>query len=184
MAYGYEGSLVRLVPLEEERHFENCVRWMNDPEVTDTLVVGAFPMTEVVERAWFRSLAERHGKDVLFAIETLEGRHIGNSGVHGIDFQTGTAQTGSFIGDPADRGFGFGTDAAMARNRYVFQVLGLRQVYSSYFAGNEASARMQEKAGYEIWGMKPNAIWKNGEWRDEVCTVLTRERWLALFGGS
>ena len=34
MAFGWEGKLVRLVPLNEAKHLENYVQWVNDPEGT------------------------------------------------------------------------------------------------------------------------------------------------------
>jgi len=184
MAYGYEGSLVRLVPIDLDKHFDNCLRWVNDTDVTDTLSIGQFPIPAGAEREWLEKMSKQvGGSDVVFAIEPLEDtRHVGQPGIHDLDFHHSRALTGSFIGNKEDRGLGYGTDAAKIRARYVFEVLGLRQVFSVYLEGNEASAKMQAKAGYEIWGVKPKSIWKNGGYRDEIQTVLTRERWLSLNG--
>ncbi len=35
MAFGWEGALVRLVPLDKDKHLANAMRWLNDPDVTD-----------------------------------------------------------------------------------------------------------------------------------------------------
>lgn len=174
--------MVRLVPIDLEKHFDNCLRWVNDTDVTDTLAIGHFPIPAGAEREWMEKMSKQiGGTDVVFAIETLDdGRHVGQSGIHQLDFHSRHAMTGSFIGNKEDRSLGYGTDAAKIRAKYVFHTLGLRQVFSVYLEGNEASARMQAKAGYEIWGVKPKSIWKNGAYRDEIQTVLTRERWLAL----
>jgi RimJ/RimL family protein N-acetyltransferase len=181
MAHGYEGSLVRLVPIDLDKHLENCYRWLNDTDVTDTLSIGDFPIPLGAEREWLEKLSKQvGGSDVIFAVETLDGRHVGQSGLHQIDFRNQQATTGSFIGNKEDRGLGYGTDAARVRAKYVFHTLGLRQVFSVYLEGNEASARMQAKAGYEVWGVKPKSIWKNGAYRDEIQTVLTKERWLSF----
>jgi len=177
MAVGYEGKLVRLVASCKERHLENALRWINDPEITETLLIGDFPISRSSEEKWFDSVNTGQS-DVHFAIETLDGTHIGFSGIHGIDFRNGTATTGSFIGEKQWWGRGFGTDAANVRSRYCFHVLGLRILYSAYIAGNVASARMQQKAGYREYGIKPRASWKRGEFRDEVLTYLDRETWL------
>lgn len=179
MAFGYQGKLVRLVPPEADKHLDNAYRWLNDADVTGTLLFGDRPITREAEKEWF----EKAGKDpanVVFAIETLEGRHIGMSGVHQINHLHGTAITGSFIAEVNDRGKGLGTDAALTRNRYVFETLGLRMIMSEHFSGNEASARMLAKAGFLEWGRLPQAIWKNGRYLDEVKVYLTRERWLEL----
>jgi len=180
MAFGIEGARLRLVPLDADRHFENCYRWVNDPGVTNQLTFGHFPITRLQETEAFDKLQRPSDTEIVWAIETLDGRHIGQSGLHRISLLHGTAVSGSFLGDTSDRGQGFGTEAAQLRARYAFQTLGLRMLYSEYFEGNIGSQRMQEKTGYQTWGVKPTAEWKNGEFRDLVQTYLSRERWLEL----
>jgi RimJ/RimL family protein N-acetyltransferase len=173
MGYGWEGELVRLVPLDEAKHFDNIVRWLQDPELTATLGYNDYPMTREAEREWWSVNAKGRETDIIFAIETLDGVHIGQSGIHSISHMHKTATTGSFIGEEAYRGKGYGTDAARVRTRYCFEVLGLRQVYSDYFEGNEASRRMSEKIGAKVWGIKPNAMWKRGRYVSEVMVYTT-----------
>ena len=180
MAHGWEGELVRLVPLDEERHFENCVRWVNDPEVTEWLLIGDFPMTRLAEREWFQKASQYSETEVAFAIETLEGRHIGTSGIHKIDHRNGTCQTGSLIGDTTQWGKGYGTNAARVRARYCFDIVGLRVMYTGYLEGNDASRRMSEKNGYCECGRWPKSHWKRGAYRDHVLMYLDRETWAAM----
>ena len=180
MAFGVEGTRVRLVPLDADRHLENCYRWVNDPGVTDQLAIGHFPSTRVQEADFFEKLQRPGDSDIVWAIETLDGRHIGMSGLHQISLLHGTAKSGSFLGEPGERGQGFGTESATLRSRYAFMTLGLRVLYSEYFEGNIASQRMQEKCGYQTWGVKPAAEWKNGQFRNLVQTYLPRDRWLEL----
>lgn len=180
MAIGWSSERVRLVPLDFERHFENCYRWINDPEVNEWLAVGDEPMARLAEKEWFESVQRGRDNDIAFAIETLDGRHIGQSGIHQISHKHGTALTGSFIGDPSDRNQGLGTEAAILRAWYCFHVLGLRLLTSEYIDGNARSKRMQEKAGYIEYGRLPKCFWKRGEFRDKVRTYLTRERFFEL----
>jgi RimJ/RimL family protein N-acetyltransferase len=56
-------------------------------------------------------------------------------------------------------------------------VLGLRLLMSSVLDGNDRSLRMQQAAGYEVIGRVPGRYWKRGDFRDDVMTCLTRERW-------
>lgn len=176
---GMEGKLVRLVPIDTDRHLENYMRWLNDPEVTEWLLVE-FPIARLAEREWLERIERGTGTDVVFAIETRDGEHIGSTALHGIDYRHGFAHTGSFIGPEAERGKGYGTEAAILRCRYAFHVLGLRQLQSSYFEGNLQSARMQEKVGYEVVGRYPKHFWKRGQFRDELLTQLDRERFEKL----
>jgi RimJ/RimL family protein N-acetyltransferase len=121
---------------------------------------------------------------VIFAIELLDGTHIGQSGIHGISVRHGFGETGSFIGEAKYRDKGFGTEASKLRAWYCFHVLGLRMVTSGYVEGNEQSRRMNEKCGYIETGRVPKLMWKRGMYRDHIHTVLTRERWLELSGGN
>jgi RimJ/RimL family protein N-acetyltransferase len=179
MSIGWQGDLVRLVPLDHERHFANCYAWINDPEVTAWLLLDC-PMSKLAEDEWFKRASLAQGSDVHFAIETLDGEHIGTSGIHGVNHASGYCSTGSLIGRKDMWGKGYGTDATRVRARFLFEVLGLRVIFSSVLEGNEASLRMQEKAGYEIYGRAPKKYWKRGQYRDEILTVLTRERWASL----
>lgn len=84
MSYGWEGRKVRLVPLDKDRHFDNCVRWINDPDVTQWTLMGDFPLTRVAEEHFFDRMTRPNETDVVFAIETLKEEHIGLSGIHEI----------------------------------------------------------------------------------------------------
>jgi len=175
MAYGWEGELVRLVPLDKEKHLENAVRWLNDPEVTQFLLIGDFPLTKVAEEKYFDSHGEMNENDVAWAVETLHGKHIGFSGLHQINHMHKTAISGTVLGDKESWGQGYGTDAARTRARYAFDVLGLRLIMSAILEGNERSLRMQETVGYQVVGRIPKRFWKRGQFRDEIITCLTPE---------
>ena len=174
MAYGWEGKKVRLVPLELERHFVNALKWINDPQITEGQLIGDFPMTSLAERAWFEARMKGSPDESMFAIETLEGRHIGFTGIHNINWRDGTGTSGTLIGEPDDWGKGYGTDSACTRSRHAFEVLGLRMIFSEVLDGNERSLRMLKRAGYIECGRFPRKTWKRGAYRDVVYLYLER----------
>ena len=174
---------MRLAPLNIEKHFANALVWMNVAEVTEYLLVGDFPMGEIQEREFFEKMTGKTETDVVFAIETLGGKHIGFSGLHGINFRHGFATSGTVLGIKEEWGKGYGTDAARVRSRYAFEVLGLRMVLSECFEGNERSLRMQKAVGYKEYGRCPKKFWKRGQYRDMILTCLTREDWELTKGG-
>lgn len=182
MAYGWEGRLVRLVPLDMDKHFDNYVKWLNDPDITEGLLVGDLPLSRLAEREILEKMARGRENEIVFAIETLEGVHLGSSGIHHIDHQSGTCTTGSFIGDKAQWGKGYGTDAAAVRAHYCFNVLNLRMLYTAYLDGNDKSRRMSEKIGYRECGRFPEKYWKRGRYRDEVIMALDRATWESMQG--
>ena len=178
MAYGWEGEKVRLVPLDRERHAANFQAWLNDPDLTDTILSGDFPLTRAAEDEWLDKQCAtlgQHPEHIVFAVETLAGEHVGLCGLHEINYRHGSAVTGTIIGPPDARGLGYGAEAARLRTRYAFEVLGLRMLISHVFPENEASLRMLARAGYREAGRIPRRYWKRGAYRDLVILVAERE---------
>ncbi len=182
MGYGIEGKKTRLVPMDVEQHLDNAQRWINDLTNTEWIGTPDMPMSHLKEKEWFIARCLAGSDEVNWAIETLDGHHIGFSNLFKINYRNGTAESGSLIGDSSFRGKGYGSDAARVRAWFAFHCLGLQTIYSSYFEENEGSALMQAASGYEIWGRQPHAAWKRGAHRTMVHTYLTREMWLKLQG--
>lgn len=178
MAYGWEGERVRLVPLDKGRHAANVQLWMNDPDMTETILSGDVPLTRMAEDEFFdRMCAEPgpHPPDIIFAVETLAGEHVGICGLHQINYRHGVAKTGTIIGPPEARGLGYGSDTALVRTRYAFEVLGLRMLISEVFVENTASLRMLARSGYREVARLPRRYWKRGAFRDSVVLVAERD---------
>src|SRR5262245_49711526 len=178
MSFGWTGEKIRLVPLDKARPFDNMLRWVNDPDMTGRTLMGDFPIGKLTEEAWFDRLTSTDilaATDVVFALETLDGTHIGVTGVHAIEWRHGVAKTGTLIG-PADcRGKGYGSEAVMLRTRYAFDVLGLRLLLSEVFEDNTSMIRVLEKAGYKRVGLIPKRFWKRGAYRDLVTFAIYRD---------
>lgn len=181
MPYGLEGTLVRLAPIDPERHTEPLQRWINDPETTRTLGSGTFPISLLGEREFLDKAARSDRDGVVWIIETLAGELVGICELSHLDWIARSAYSGSFIG-PEARGKGYGTEAMRLRATYAFGTLNLLTLFTSHLDGNDASGRMMEKAGYEKWGVRPRAFYKEGRLLDEHGYVLTRERWEVLRG--
>ena len=178
MAYGWEGERIRLVPLDKARHLENVLAWMNDPDVTETILSGDMPLARAAEEEFFDKMCATQGPhppEILFAVETLGGEHIGLCGLHRIEYRHGVAVSGTIIGPAEARGKGYGTEAALLRTRYAYEVLGLRMLISHVFAENTASLRMLARAGYREVARIPRRYWKRGAFRDVVLMVAERE---------
>jgi RimJ/RimL family protein N-acetyltransferase len=174
MSYGWEGEKVRLVPLDRDKHLDNALRWFNDPEVTGWLETGDWPLTRGAEEEFFRAAERQDRASVQFAVESLQGEHVGFSGLRSIDWQSRVAVSGSVIGRKDLWGKGLGTDAANVRNRYAFEVLGLRLLIATVIADNGASLKMLTKAGYGEVGRVPGRYWKRGAYRDQLIFALHR----------
>ena len=172
MDYGWHGDMVRLVPLDKSRHLDNALLWFNDPTITAWLETGDWPLTRGAEEEFFRAAERPDRASVQFAIETLDGDHVGFSGLRSIDWQSRVAVSGSVIGRTGLWGRGLGTDSARVRTRYAFEVLGLRLLIATVIADNLRSVRMLQSVGYREVGRVPGRYWKRGAWRDQAILVL------------
>lgn len=174
MKLGWEGDKVRLLPLDRDKHLENALKWLNDPDVTRWMEIGDWPITRGAEEGYFEQSDSGNGRQVRFAVESLQGKHIGFCGIHRIDWISRVGVTGSVIGRQELWGQGFGTDMARVRARYAFEVLGLRMLLSEVIAGNPASVRMLERAGYHEVARIPERYWKRGALHDQIIMMLLR----------
>lgn len=183
MTVGWAGALVRLAPLDKPRHLDNALLWLNDPVVTAWTLIGDWPLGRLAEEAFFDTLLRQEPhtppSDVVFAVETADGGHVGFTGLHRIDWRNGVAVTGTVIGRRELWGRGLGTDTARVRSRYAFTVLGLRLLLSEVFVDNPASLRMLARVGYREVGRIPGRYFKGGAFRDVAWLALAREAWVA-----
>ena len=75
--------MVRLLAVERE-NLPKFLGWVNDPEVTQFLMVDP-PLGMEQEEAWFEGLRDREA--MVFTIQTMEGEVIGNCGLEKISWK-------------------------------------------------------------------------------------------------
>ena len=179
---GIRGPRVRLVPLDRERHLDNYVRWFNDPEVTRWLS-NYLPLSRLAEEAFFERVA-RFETDIVWAVLDEHGRHIGGTGLHGIDWPNRMATSGIVLGEKDVWGHGYGGEVMQVRTAWAFEELGLHRIESACFAGNVASARCLARAGYRQMGTARRKWWRRGEWHDCYLWEILDEDYFARRAGG
>lgn len=166
------GDRVVLRPLERG-DLARCVGWFNDREVTYFLGRDG-PLTMEEEERWFANYKAKTD-ELIFAI-TIDARHIGNVGLHGIDRSNRRADLGILIGEKELWSRGFGTDALRAVLRYAFHDLHLNKVSLDVIAYNDRAVRVYERLGFVREGVKREDLLKRGRFVDVIrMSVLSRE---------
>ena len=91
MAYGWRGSKVRLVPLDKDKHLENALLWLNDPEITELTLIGDTPIGRLAEEEFFERFMRMGSSpdpakstEVGFAVETLDVERFEPARIHEI----------------------------------------------------------------------------------------------------
>jgi len=174
---GPRGVVLR--PLNKKTDLELCVRGINDQDV-NRFLRAYLPVSETAEERWFDSL-EGRTNDVILAIETPDGRYIGNLGIAGIDWKNRTGLFGITLLDKSSWSRGYGTDAAMAMFEYAFHRLNLRRINSSVMAYNERSRRLHQALGMVREGTRRQENFIDGEYHDELLFGVFREEWEKAF---
>jgi RimJ/RimL family protein N-acetyltransferase len=83
-----------------------------------------------------------------FAIDTLDGKHIGNCMYYNIDRLRGEAELGIMIGDRDYWSKGYGTDAVTALLGHIFNTMDIERVYLNTLEWNIRAQRCFEKCGF------------------------------------
>ena len=91
-----EGKKVNLRALEKD-DIKKAIKWINDPEVIKYLSM-VFPISMAEEEKWFDDYLKRKD-DKIFAIDTKDGKYIGNIGLHKMDWINRKVMLGIMIGE-------------------------------------------------------------------------------------
>jgi RimJ/RimL family protein N-acetyltransferase len=168
-----QGSIFRLRPPPQD-DAEVMVTWFEDLEVTRGLG-RRFPRSLDEQREWLRKMAADEDR-IIWVIEH-EDRAVGTTDIHAIDWPQQNGETGMVIGDKTVWGRGIAREVMRLRADFAFRELTLHKLRSGYLAGNEASRRAQEGAGYRVVGSLRQEFFREGAWVDLVLTELLREDW-------
>ncbi|MDX2162357.1 MAG: GNAT family protein [bacterium] len=172
----FQGRLVRLTAMRPE-DVHTVVRWYENSDFSRHFdAMPAYPRGE--DRA--RSLVlERHGgESYAFAMRPLyTDELIGIIDLDGIQWNNRVAWLGIGIGEPANRGRGYGRDAMALVLRFAFRELNLHRIQLTVFSYNVAAVNLYESLGFRHEGTFREAIHREGERFDMLLYGLLAHEW-------
>jgi ribosomal-protein-alanine N-acetyltransferase len=146
----------------------NWYKWFNDPEITFFQNKGIFPNTKEKQRQYYDFQLNSHN-DVVFAIiEEASEKHIGNVGLHHINWVSRSAELGIVLGEKNIWGKGYGKQSWQLITEYGFQVLNLHRIFAQIIEGNISSCKSAEAAGFKREGLIRDFIFKNGKYLNMI----------------
>jgi RimJ/RimL family protein N-acetyltransferase len=166
------GEKARLRPIERA-DLPRFVKWFADPDVRRHLTIY-LPFSLAQEERWFEGLQERLEREeaLVLAVETAEGVHIGNIGLHSINWKDRHAELGIAIGEKAFWGQGYGTDAVRTLLSLAFHEMNLHRVFLRVDADNVRGIRCYEKAGFQREGVFREVVFREGEYCDQYAMSI------------
>ncbi len=170
-----EGKKTRIRALEKT-DLDEIMKWVNDYQVTRSLVSFAYPASRAKEEKWLEKMIEPDDKNRVFAIETKKGKYLGNIGFHNIDWKNRNAEVGIVIGKKRYWNKGYGTDAMMTILDFAFNRMNLHKVYLEVFDVNARGIKSYLKCGFKKEGHLREMFYNEGKYYDTVMMgILKRE---------
>lgn len=127
----------------------NDYRWQTNPELARRdampLLTTSFPKylldyTDVLRQP----IPNRNA----FAIETFDGKHIGNCVYYNINETRNEAELGVMIGERDYWGQGYGTDAVAALVNHIFLETNIRRIHLKTLDWNQRAHKCFQKCGF------------------------------------
>ncbi len=162
------GEKCYLRGLEETDLEGNYFQWFNDQEVTAFMRNGTFPNSAAKARDFFLRMSSSENDIVLAIIGKDDGRHVGNLGLHGINWLYRSAELGIIVGERDCHGKGLATEAMRLLLGHAFNRLNLHRVYLITDIENKAAIRAFEKAGFVREGVLRQDCFRLGRYRDSI----------------
>ena len=170
------GELVRLAAQDAEKDGETLARWSNDSEYLRLL--DSEPARPRSAKEFGEDITRHAQREHVFAFNIralADDRFVGFVSLWVGNWASAEGRVGIGIGEPADRGRGFGTDAMHLILRYAFAELSLARVSLEAFAANRRAIRAYEKAGFALEGTQREWARRDGRRADVVTMGILRE---------
>lgn len=171
----YEGDRIYFRPIELPD--EPLIRrWINDPRVWHTLSHRT-PANECREREWIESHGKRDNEVVCGIVARDGDRLVGSCGLHQINEIDRSAVFGLMIGEVEEQNKGYGSEATSLMLKLGFEEFNLHRIELCVYDFNPRAIRCYEKAGYIREGVRRQAIFKAGQYRDVLTYAVLRHEW-------
>lgn len=174
----FEGTLVRLCPINSEEDAKLYATWSRDSEY---MRLSDWDPANLYAVSLVKTFLEKEDEgDCNFMIETTaERKRIGSIGLDGIDWSNRNACVGIGIGDKDYWGKGYGTEAMQLILSYAFTELNLHRILLQVFEYNPRAIHSYEKCGFRIEGREPEIMNREGRRWDVINMGILRSEWEA-----
>jgi RimJ/RimL family protein N-acetyltransferase len=132
------------------------------------------PLDQSKFNQWLLNLGNDPAR-VVFAIRRqADMRLLGHIQIFDIQQPCRSAEIGILVGDPADRGQGFGQEAMQMALGYCWRDLNLQRVSLSVIGDNPRALHVYGKAGFVAEGVRRRAAYSGGQFHDVTLMGLLR----------
>ncbi|HWI52752.1 MAG TPA: GNAT family protein [Symbiobacteriaceae bacterium] len=172
----YDNQRIRLRRANPATDTDDRYRWLNDPATTRYLGMRPALISREEVRQYLEASAASSKEFAEFAVETLDGRHIGGTCLRGFNHTARSAEFGICIGEAEFRGCGYGTEVTRLMVQIGFEQFNLNRIWLTVNAQNPAGVRAYEKAGFVLEGtLREYGFGHGGYYDAHLMAVLRKE---------
>jgi RimJ/RimL family protein N-acetyltransferase len=183
----FEGKLIRLAPIDHEKDPVVESRWSHDLTLMRSLSrKPAMPLSVAQMKKKYESIEKEveESKQLFhFTIRSKEDeRLLGFVRIEGIEWTHGVASLKLAIGDPVERGKGYGSDTMRLILYFAFTELNLYRLSAVVGEDNPEALRFFRMFTFVEEARRRKALLRDGQTWDAIHLGLLREEWLAATG--
>ena len=174
----FEGELIRLAPPDPDKDPEIESHWTHDPDYLRSLGPKvARPLAPVHVKKQYEELEKEKGVFHFAVRAKADDRLIGFVRLDNIEWNNGVGNLSLGIGDPNDRGHGYGGEVLRMVLRYAFAELNLFRLGAVAPGYNTRAIAFLERAGFVVEVRRREAIERDGKRWDVVGLGLLKDDW-------
>lgn len=179
----FEGKLIRLAPIDHEKDPEVESRWTHDLSLMRALSrQPAMPLSVTQMKKRYEAIEKQvdESKNLFhFTIRSKEDdRLLGFVRIEGIEWTHGTCNLKLAIGDPADRGKGYGTETMQLILHFAFNELNLYRVSAVVGEDNPDALKFFLSFKFVEEVRRRKALLRDGRTWDLIHLGILRDEWL------
>jgi RimJ/RimL family protein N-acetyltransferase len=189
----FEGQLIYLASIKPDKDAEIESRWTHDAEYQRLLGTDLVcPLSPAQIRKKYTEIEkemDEKGNQYYFTIHRLPHEMNAESSANGagdllgfikldwIGWSQGAGSVSLGIGEPAERGKGYGSDALRLLLRYAFGELNLFRLGAVIPEYNQVALGLFKKSGFKVEARQREALHRAGSRWDIIRLGLLREEW-------
>lgn len=170
-----EGERIYLRDVELKDVTVNYCGWLNDREVNQFLETRFSSQTKASIEEYVRRMRQDSSSVFLAVILKDNHRHIGNIKMGPINWIHRFADISLLLGDKANWGKGYGTEAIRLTIQYAFEKLNLHRLQATIYETNQGSIKAFKKAGFSEEGTARQKRFLDGHYMDEKIFGILNE---------
>lgn len=176
----FEGDRVYFSPIDVN-DYQTFTKWVNDETLSRGIGSLSSNISELSEKEYLENASKDMNKYQFSVIKKSDDSLIGTYDLHGVSLVHGFAEVGGFIGEPSERGKGYGTESLRMICDFGFNVLDLNCITAGFFEFNYASRRHLEKVGFKKAGEIKERYFLNGVRYSSFIYQITKKEFNSLY---